>query len=163
MFSFFKKPAIGLVYLAVLVGVSAYSQKNKNLDEVIVTANRFEQKQSLMGKVITVLDDSLLRANAGKSLGDLLNQQVGITVVGSQQPLGSTPLVYIRGARTGYTLILIDGIPVYDPSLIENNFDINFLPIDQLARVEILKGGQSTMHGSDAMAGVINIITKKNN
>jgi vitamin B12 transporter len=162
MFSFFKKPAIGLVYLAVLVGVSAYSQKNKNLDEVIVTANRFEQKQSLMGKVITVLDDSLLRANAGKSLGDLLNQQVGITVVGSQQPLGSTPLVYVRGARTGYTLILIDGIPVYDPSLIENNFDINFLPIDQLARVEILKGGQSTMHGSDAMAGVINIITKKN-
>ena len=60
-----------------------------------------------------------------------------------------------------HTLITIDGVPVYDPSGIGSNFDIRNLSIDQIERIEILKGSQSTLYGSDAIAGVINIITKK--
>jgi vitamin B12 transporter len=148
--------------LCLLVGSCAtvLSQKKITLDEVIVSTNRFEQKQSQIGKAITILDDSLLRANASKTLGDLLNQQVGITVIGGQQPLGSIQTLYMRAARTGYTLVLIDGQPANDPSVIENNFDINFIPVSQISRVEILKGGQSSLYGSDAIAGVINIVTK---
>ncbi len=131
------------------------------LDEVVITANKFPQKQSQTGKVLTILTDSLLRANSGKSLTDLLNQQAGLTVVGSNQPLGSFQSVFMRGAAGGYTLILLDGVPLYDPSTTEGNFDLNFIPLDQIARVEILKGGQSTLYGSDAMAGVINIITTR--
>lgn len=130
------------------------------LDEVIVTASKFPQKQAQSGKTLTILGDSLLRANSGKALGDLLNQQVGLQVVGSQQPLGSVQSAFLRGAGTGYTLILLDGVPVYDPSSIEGAFDLNFIPLDGLARIEILKGGQSTLYGSDAVAGVINLISK---
>ncbi|MFN5941904.1 MAG: TonB-dependent receptor plug domain-containing protein, partial [Bacteroidota bacterium] len=61
----------------------------------------------------------------------------------------------------GNTLILIDGMPVYDGSNISSEFDINFLNLQQIQRIEILKGSQSTTYGSDAVAGVINIITNK--
>jgi vitamin B12 transporter len=151
--------AAGL-WLAALPAVSGFAQDGTQLDEVIVTANKFPQKQTQTGKTLTVLGDSVLRANSGKTLTDLLNQQVGLQVIGSQQPQGSVQGVYLRGAGTGYTLILLDGVPVYDPSGIEGAFDLNFISLDQLARVEILKGGQSTLYGSDAVAGVINLISK---
>ena len=67
----------------------------------------------------------------------------------------------IRGGSAGNVLVLINGIPVNDPSVNDNYFDLNFISIDQVERVEILKGGQSTLYGSDAVTGVINIITRK--
>ena len=69
----------------------------------------------------------------------------------------------MNGALGGHTLILIDGIPVNDPSDISNNFNLNFLSLNDVERIEILKGAQSTLYGSDAVAGVINIITQKSN
>ncbi|HEY1022672.1 MAG TPA: TonB-dependent receptor plug domain-containing protein, partial [Flavisolibacter sp.] len=65
------------------------------------------------------------------------------------------------GGKVDYTLITVDGIPVYDASGIGSNFDIRYIPVDAVERVEILKGSQSTLYGSDAIAGVINIITRK--
>ena len=64
-------------------------------------------------------------------------------------------------ASAGNVLILINGIPVNDPSVNDNYFDLNFISTDQVERVEVLKGGQSTLYGSDAVTGVINIITRK--
>jgi vitamin B12 transporter len=75
--------------------------------------------------------------------------------------LGKEKNIYLRGARVDYTLITIDGMPVYDASGIGSNFDIRNFSIDNIERIEILKGSQSTLYGSDAIAGVINIITKK--
>ena len=159
---FFSSKSVAFGLLAMLLACSKIkAQSSKNLDEVIVTANKFPQKQTQTGRIVTVLNDSLLRANSGKSLSDVLSQQAGIFIVGSQQPLGSLQTVFTRGAGSGYTLFLIDGIPVYDPSSIEGNFDLNLLSINQIARIEILKGGQSTLYGSDAVAGVINIITQQ--
>lgn len=160
MFTFSKSVVLGLI-LGLVLCSKGQAQITKTLDEVIVTANKFPQKQTQTGRIVTILNDSLLRANSGKSLTDVLSQQAGIFVVGSQQPLGSLQSVSMRGASTGYTLILIDGIPVYDPSSIEGSFDLNLLSINQIARIEILKGGQSTLYGSDAVAGVINIITQR--
>lgn len=133
----------------------------KSMDEVIVTANRFPQKQNTTGKVITIIPRSVIEKSSGIGLGELLNQQTGLTLIGANNTLGTNQDVYMRGAVTGNTLILVDGIPVNDASTIANTFDINHLPLENIERIEILKGAQSTLYGSDAVAGVIHIITRK--
>jgi vitamin B12 transporter len=133
----------------------------KLLDEVLLTSNKYPKKQSETGKVVTVINRQQLDHSIGKTLGELLNTAAGITVIGANNNLGTNQTVNIRGASAGNTLILIDGIPLNDPSVNNNYFDINFFPLDQVERIEILKGGQSTLYGSDAVAGVINIILRK--
>ncbi len=149
---------------AIIISSQLHAQDStsvKQLDEVIVTANRVEQKQSSTGKMVTLINQETLQRNAGKSLSEIINYQAGIFINGANNNAGTNPDVYLRGASTGNTLILIDGIPVGDPSNINNTFDLNMISIGQVERVEILKGAQSTLWGSDAVAGVINIITKK--
>ena len=133
----------------------------KNLDEVVITATKFPIKQSLTGKVVTVIDQQQLQRNSGKSLTEVLNTQAGIIVNGSSNVLGTNQDVYVRGAAAGKTLILLDGVPVYDASGISGAYDLNLISVDQVERVEILKGSQSTLYGSDAIAAVINIISKR--
>lgn len=135
------------------------SARLTQLDDVIVTANKAPQKQSTTGKVITVIGKSVLERSQGKTLGQLLNEQAGLTINGSLNTTGSNQTIYMRGASTGRTLILIDGVPVYDPSFINTEFDLNLISLHDVERIEICKGAQSTLYGSDAVAGVINIIT----
>lgn len=148
---------------AVLISSQLYAQKDstKNLDEVVITATKFPIKQSLTGKVVTVIDQQQLQRNSGKSLTEILNTQAGIIVNGSSNTLGTNQDVYLRGAAAGKTLILMDGVPVYDASGISGAYDLNLISVDQVERIEILKGSQSTLYGSDAIAGVINITSKK--
>jgi vitamin B12 transporter len=133
----------------------------KSMDEVVVTANRFPQKQNTTGKVVSIIPRSVIEKSSGMGLGELLNQQAGLVLPGANNTLGTNQDVYMRGAATGNTLILVDGVPVYDASTIANTFDINHLSLDNIERIEILKGAQSTLFGSDAVAGVIHIITRK--
>src|ERR1035437_1758473 len=149
---------------AVLFSSQAQAQQDsarKTLDEVIVTANKFPQKQSTTGKVITVITKEQIEKSAGRTVAQVLNEQAGIIVSGALNNLGSNQTVYLRGASAGRTLILIDGIPAYDPSFINNDFDLNLLSLNNIESIEICRGAQSTLYGSDAVAGVINIITVK--
>ena len=160
-----------LIMLSVcLIATSlAFGQKEKfqkdslnqnTLEEVIVTANKVEQKQNGTGKIVSVINAAQIQTNAGRSIAQILNEQAGLYLPGSLSNAGTVPSIYMRGASSGRTLILIDGMPVGDPSMISNEFDLNLVPLDQIERVEILKGAQSTLYGSDAIGGVINIITK---
>lgn len=148
---------------AVLFSSQLYAQKDstKNLDEVVMTATRYPIKQSLTGKVVTVISKEQLERSKGKTMGEVLNTQAGIIVNGYSNTPGTNQDVYVRGAAAGKTLILLDGVPAYDASGISGAFDLNFIAVDQVERVEILKGSQSTLYGSDAIAAVINIISKK--
>lgn len=133
----------------------------KSLDEAIITANKYPNKTSLTGKVLTVITSQQLERSGGKDLSQILTEQAGLYINGANSNPGKDKAVYLRGARVDHTLITIDGVPVYDASGIGGNFDIRNIAIDNIERIEILKGSQSTLYGSDAIAGVINIITKK--
>jgi vitamin B12 transporter len=135
--------------------------KVTSLEEVVFTANKYPKKQSETGKVLTVIGREQLERSSGRTLAEVLNTVSGTTIVGSNSNLGTNMTAGIRGGSAGNVLILINSIPVNDPSVNDNYFDLNFIPIDQIERVEVLKGGQSTLYGSDAVTGVINIITKK--
>jgi vitamin B12 transporter len=150
---------------ALIAGNFLFAQKDstivKPLDEVVVTATKYPIKQSLSGKVLTVIGRDELQKSDGKTIGELLNSQAGITVNSAENPLGSTLYVFMQGASAGRTVILFDGIPACDPSGTSSAFDLNLVSISNIERIEVLKGSQSTLYGSDAVAGVINIITKK--
>ena len=133
----------------------------KVLDEVVITATKTEQKQSTTGKVVTVISKAEIEQSQGKTLGQLLNDQAGVVVNGALSTPGSVQRVYTRGAGNGRTLVLIDGIPAIDPSDPNNSYDINFISLTGVEQIEICRGSQSTLYGSDAEAGVINIITTK--
>ena len=156
-----------LLNASLFVSCFLFAQKDSSpqniLDPVIVTANKTLQKQSTTGKVITVITKEQIEKSNGKTISQLLNEQAGITINGALNNAGTVQTIYVRGAASGRTLILIDGIPINDPSMINNEFDLNLFSINDVERIEICKGAQSTLYGSDAIAGVINIITVKNN
>ncbi|HEX5026048.1 MAG TPA: TonB-dependent receptor [Agriterribacter sp.] len=137
------------------------SVKSTSLNEIVITATRFPKKVSETGKVVNVISKQDLEKSNGKDLAQVLNDQAGLIVNGAYSNPGKDKSIYLRGAKTDYTVILVNGIPVSDPSGTGGAFDIRMFPVDQIERIEILKGAQSTLYGSDAVAGVINIITKK--
>ena len=151
-----------LLTLSVAFSAAAQSDSSYSLEEVVVTANRFSQKQINTGKVMTVIKRNEIENSPFLSIGELLSRQAGITIIGANNSPGANMDVYMRGAGTGNLLMLIDGLPAYDVSTIRETFDINFIPLGEIERIEILKGGQSTLYGSDAVAGVVNIITRTN-
>ena len=154
-----------LLSTALLTATALLAQQDtlttKSLDEVIVTANKVAQKQSQTGKVVTVITKEHLEKSSGKTVAQVLNEQAGITINGSLNNLGTNQSLFVRGAGNGRALILLDGIPVNDPSQINNDYDLNLFSINDVERIEICKGAQSTLYGSDAVAGVVNIITVK--
>ncbi|MEO7924014.1 MAG: TonB-dependent receptor [Chitinophagaceae bacterium] len=154
---------IFFVLAAVIVSnqLMAQDSTGKSLDEAVITANKYPNKTSLTGKVVTIISREQIEKAGGKDLSQLLSEQAGIYIGGANSNAGKDKSIYLRGARIDHTLITIDGVPVYDPSGIGGNFDLRNLSIANIERIEILKGSQSTLYGSDAIAGVINIITKR--
>ena len=131
------------------------------LEEVEVSAPKLAGKLARTGKVFTLISSEQIRASLGKGLGELLQEQVGISVVGARSAPGSNQEIYVRGASTGHVLLLMDGFPLNDPSHISQVMDWNLINLANIEKIEIIKGGQSTLYGSDAMSAVINLVTKR--
>ncbi len=127
--------------------------------DILVTANRLEMPASRTGSSVTVIPASVIERSQKTTVVELLRTLPGLSV--SQSGTGGTASVFIRGANSGHTKVLIDGIDANDP--VDGNRAYNFahLSLTNIERIEILRGPQSTLYGSDAMGGVINIITKK--
>ncbi|MCH2451153.1 MAG: TonB-dependent receptor [Gracilimonas sp.] len=156
-------PAILIIMLSLAVSETGFAQVADTLDlgEVVVTASKTPTTERETTKSVTIIDSEEIERYSGSSLSELLNEQNGVLINGAVSSPGKDKSVYLRGAATQYTLVLIDGFPVTDPSGEGGAFDLRLLPLENVERIEIVKGSMSTLYGSDAIAGVINVITKK--
>ena len=149
--------------VAALITCSQALAQQDTLAPVTLTANKYSTKTTETGKVVTIISRQDLERAGSRDLAQAITEFGGAFINGYTSNAGKEKNIYLRGARVDHTLITIDGVPVYDASGIGSNFDIRNLSIEQVERIEILKGSQGTLYGSDAIAGVINIITRKGN
>lgn len=141
-------------------GVSAQQPPRYILDPVIVTATRTETVSSRIGSAVVVVTGDQLRESGAVTLLEALAAVSGVAVTRAG-PAAGTGSLFLRGAKGEHLLVLIDGIAVNDPISPGGSFDWNTISVDAVERVEIVKGPQSTLYGSDAIAGVIQIITRE--
>lgn len=136
------------------------SGETNALEEVVLIDSRFPLKRSQSGKPVIKITSETIERFQGLGLSALIKKYAGIEILGSQTYAGQNKTISLRGGRNRQVLVLIDGIRVSDPSRIDNDFNLNFLDLGQIESIEILKGASSTLYGSSAATGVINIKTK---
>ena len=131
-------------------------------DEVIVTATRSPEKRTEVAVATTLITASQLESVQAVAVSDVLSRSPGISVTRNGGP-GSATQVRIRGAETEQTLVLIDGVQLNDPSMIGGGYNFANLLAGDFERIEVLRGPQSTLWGSQAIGGVVNILTARPN
>jgi len=129
-------------------------------DDIVVTATGVEQSADKVGQAITVITRDEIEQRQTVALADLLATTPGVTVTRSGG-IGTLTSVRLRGAEGDQTLTIIDGVRVNDPSSTGGGFDFGNLLSGSIDRVEILRGPNSVPWGSQAIGGVVNIVTQR--
>jgi vitamin B12 transporter len=129
-----------------------------SVDTIVVTANRIEQSTSRVGDSVTVIAAEEVRGSQTTAVSDLLAMTPGVTV-SRNGGLGGVTSLRIRGAESDQTVVLIDGVKLNDPSSASGGFNFADLIATEYARIEVLRGPQSTLWGSQAIGGVVHIVT----
>ncbi len=129
-------------------------------NEIVITATKTGINKKETGASITVITAEEIERKKVMSVADLLKDVPGASMSQSS-PLGGLADLYLRGTASNHTVVLIDGVKLNDPSSAGHGFDFANLTTDNIEQIEIIRGSQSTLYGSDAIGGVINIITKK--
>lgn len=152
-----------LVLLVVILGGFDFTYAaDVELDKIVVTPMRSEESIAGTTSAVTVFNANAIEEGSfqGENIKDLIVDSPGVDIVQSGS-FGGPVSVFTRGTNSGQTQIMIDGVRVYDPIATNGAFDLAHLTLDNLGRIEVVNGPQSVLYGSDAMGGVINIITKK--
>ena len=126
--------------------------------DVVVVANRSAIALDKVGVSTTVLTLPQLQADQALVVSDVLAREPGVSVA-RNGGVGETTSFFIRGAETDQTLVMIDGVRLDDPSAPGGGFDFGNLLVGDISRIEVLRGPQSTLYGSQAIGGVVNIVT----
>jgi len=136
----------------------AAAQEPKTLEPVVVSATKLEEPQERLDAAVNVITEDDLKVHNYETVGDALRQIPGVEIQRSGS-LGKLTNLRIRGSSTSQVQVLVDGMRVKSPT--GGGFDFSDLSIDQIERIEIVRGPQSTIYGADAIGGVVHIITKR--
>jgi len=128
------------------------------VDDVIVTANRSAQSIDKVGASVTVLTKAALESAQATAVPDMLARTPGVSFT-RNGGVGTSTTVNIRGAEGHHTVVLIDGVKMNDPSSTQGGANFSNVLVGDAGRIEVLRGAQSTLWGSQAIGGVVNIIT----
>jgi vitamin B12 transporter len=126
---------------------------------IVVSATRIETPLNEIGSSVTLIPAEEIERNQRRTLPDVLQTVPGLNIVQTGGPGGKTS-VFMRGSNSNHTKVIIDGIDANDPSQ-DGVFDFGQVLTSDIERVEVLRGPQSSLYGSDAIGGVVNIVTKK--
>lgn len=155
----FKKTLVAALAAVTFAAPAWADEQATALDPVVVTATRSPTPVSAVNAAVTVITREQLTLLQGSDVGDALTQVAGIDVVRLGGP-GQSPLsVFIRGSESNHTLVLIDGVRLNDG--INGLAALEDIPLESIERIEIVKGPRSNQWGSDAIGGVIHIITRQ--
>ena len=133
-------------------------QPDVTLPEIVSTASRWEESAQSVPQDMTVITHAEIQQKGVPFVADLLRLQADLQVVQKGGP-GTQASLFMRGGSSSQVLVLVDGIKINSPST--GAADLSGLLTTDIERIEIIKGPQSTLYGSEALAGVVNIITKK--
>jgi vitamin B12 transporter len=131
-----------------------------SIPEIVVTPNYTPTPIGEVGSTVTVIGRDVLARSSATTVAQVLRSVPGVAVIESGGPGGSAE-VRLRGGETGHTVVLIDGVRVNDPASARGDFDFTLLSTSDIDHIEILRGPQSAIYGSDAMGGVVNIVTRR--
>ena len=131
---------------------------SSKIDEIIVKSIRSNSNIYQLGSSVEIITAEDIKKSSFNFVSEALQTSSGV-YVSQTGSFGGTATVRIRGASSDQTLVLIDGVPISDPSSPGGGYDFSSLLTSNIDRIEILKGSQSTLWGSDAIGGVINIVT----
>jgi vitamin B12 transporter len=150
--------ALPCALAALAATASAANAADPALEQVVVTATRSELRLPEVGDSITVIDAAAIRAGQQIAVTDLLARTPGVAI-SRNGGLGTVSALRIRGAEADQTVLLIDGVKLNDPAAPGGGFNFGNLLTDEDSRIEVLRGPQSTLWGSQAIGGVVNIVT----
>ena len=138
----------------------AEEEEALKMDQVVVSASRAAVPVNQLGDAISVLDAETIELQQLTTLDDALKRTPGVSITRSGG-VGQNTQVRMRGFTSKHVLVMIDGVKVNNPSEGDNQFGIDHLFLDNIEKVEVLRGPQSGVYGADAVAGVINVVTKR--
>ena len=149
------------IYFFLIILYFSSSNLFSEIPIIVIAPSKKVQSLSTVGTSVTVFDEIFFRNSNEFFLGDVLSNNTTSANFFQTGGQGTTSAIQLRGLPKRYSTVYIDGVKMSDPSSVSNDFDFNNILTSQISRVEILKGNQSSVYGSGAIGGTINIITKK--
>ncbi|MCB0355313.1 MAG: TonB-dependent receptor, partial [Bdellovibrionales bacterium] len=159
----FKRPVLLLasfVFLIPSIQLLAESRIADRGPRIVVSANRTETSAKDIGGAVTVYTREEIERSQKHYVLDLLRETPGIDVVRSGGPGGNTAL-FMRGANSEHTLVILDGLELNNPGSTSRSYNLANLTLDNIERIEVIRGPQSSLYGSDAIGGVIVLTTRQ--
>ena len=136
------------------------AQQAVKLEDIVISPDKIRESSSMSASSISVIDSADISSSQKQFVKDLITEYASVSQT-QTGAFGGQTAIRMRGANPGQTLLIIDGMKVYDPASVDGSFDFANLPFDNIQQIEITRGPQGALYGSDAIGGLINIESKK--